>query len=174
MRVLFLAADGTRRRAVADESARVVAEGGRAVVVIGKEKTWRDTDFAPGVELVVRAGLDLRSPARSMEWLLLFRLPRKVYRTVGRGPLRGPVSAMGRLHERVALSMQRGVVLPLHRRRYKDGPIDGGKHILHGSSFDVIVVADSASMPDALKLLAGAKADEVRPEVAYSLAHLHA
>lgn len=169
MRVLFLAAEGMRRRAVAVESARVVAEGGRAVVVVGREKTWDDTDFAPGVELVVRAGLDLRSPARSMEWLLLFHLPRKVYRTVGRGPLRRPVSAMGRLHERIALSVQRGVVLPLHRRRYKDGP-----HVLHSSSFDVIVVADAVSMPDALTLLMGAKADEVRPAVVYSLAHLRA
>lgn len=169
MRVLFLAGDGTRRRAVAAESAQVVAEGGRAVVVVGREKTWDDTAFAPGVELVVREGLDLRSPARSMEWLLLFHLPRQVYRTVGRGPLRRPASAMGRLHERVALSVQRGVVLPLHRRRHKDGP-----RVLHGSSFDVIVVADAVSMPDALDLLAGAKADEVRPVVVYSLAHLHA
>lgn len=174
MKVLFLAVGATRRRAVAAESARVVAEGGRAVVVIGKEKAWHDTDFAPGVDVVVRAGLDLRSPARSVEWLLLFRLPRKVYRTVARGPLRGPVSAMGRLHERVALSMQRGVVLPLHRRRFKDGPRDDGKHVLHGSSFDLIVAADAASIPDALKLLAGASADEVRPRVAYSLEHVHA
>ncbi|MEV0650289.1 hypothetical protein AB0I28_34015 [Phytomonospora sp. NPDC050363] len=167
MRVLFLAVGGNRRRAVADEAARVVTEGGRATVVVAKERSWLDTPFAPGVEVVVRSGMELRSPPRSMEWLLLFRLPRKVYRTVGRGPLRAPVSLMGRLHERAARRVQRGVVLPLLRRRHKDGP-----GVLHGSSYDVIIVGDAASMPDAVKLTAGASADEVRPEVAYSLAHL--
>ena len=172
MQVLFLALGATRRRAVVEESAQVVADGGHAVVLISQAKPWSREQFQPEVEVVDLARLESRHPARGIEKALLFSGPRLVFRTLGRGPLSGSVRRAGKAYERrIASPVHRAFIMPSYRRAWGDlRQRLIHRHVLaEGAPFDLFVVSDPASMPPAVGLLANrAAGDSPAPRVAYS------
>ncbi|WP_155368907.1 hypothetical protein [Catellatospora vulcania] len=169
MRVLFLALGATRRRAVVEESARVVAAGGDAVVLLGSAQPWAREDLDPRVRLVDLG--ELTAHTRPVRWAqaLLVRLPRRAARLAGRGRLREPMGRAWRAYER-------GVAQPVHRRlvapasvRWWRGPVLRREVAARGP-FDLIVVADPLSMPDAARLLRHGVAGSRRsPRLAFVL-----
>ena len=117
MHVLFLSVGGTRRRAVVEESAQVLADGGTATVVVDRAAPWSKETFATGVTVVELAGLEQRRPALRFEQAVLYKAPRKVLRTVGRGPLRRFAKRAEKAYERRIASRASKEVTRLARRR---------------------------------------------------------
>lgn len=167
MRVLFLALGATRRRAVAEESARVVAAGGDAVVLLGQP--WTGERLDPRVRLVDVGELTART--RPMRWAnaLLVRLPGRGARLVGRGRLRRPMQRVWRAYERrVAAPVHRRLVLPASRRWWRGRVLR--REVAARGPFDLIVVTDPLSMPEAARLLRGGVAGSPRsPRLAFVL-----
>ncbi|SCL23837.1 hypothetical protein GA0070624_2808 [Micromonospora rhizosphaerae] len=164
MHVLFLSVGGTRRRAVVEESAQVVADGGAATVVVDRAAQWSRETFAAGVTLVELARLEQRQPALRVEQAVLFKAPRKVLRTVGRGPLR-------RFAHRAEKSYERRIASRAHRAflrmRGDVRPKLVDALVRRGASVDVMVVTDPLAMPYAARLVSGAPRS-ARPEVCFS------
>lgn len=167
-RVLFLALGGTRRRAAVAETAQVVARGGTATLVVTDAAAWRGDRPAEGVRLV-----DLTELERTHGWMpvqrfLLVRLPERLFRLVGRGPLR-PWST------RATKAYRRRVADPLHERWR---PLSRGDRAgsaaemirghLRRTGVQLVVVNDPASMPAAVALLRTYDRDSA-PRVAYHL-----
>ncbi len=158
MHVLFLALGASRKQAAVDESAQVVADGGRAVVLIDTRRPWQQAEFDPAVEVVELSRVEAaRLPVR-LEQLVLFRLPRGLFRTAGRGPLREKV-------RRVAGRYEARVADPVHRRlvgsRFRPGWGAGAHRLLRRAvpgPYDLIVVLDPISMPYAAGLVADLEA----------------
>jgi hypothetical protein len=116
--VLFLALGGSRRKETIAESARVVAAGGRAVILVDRVGSgWRPDLLAPGVEVVEVAGLLRRhAPWRAQE-AVLFGAPRALLRAAGRGRLRRFAERAGAAYERrLAWRVHRRVFLPAYER----------------------------------------------------------
>ncbi|MGI5215781.1 hypothetical protein [Plantactinospora sp. CA-290183] len=156
MQVLFLALGASRTRAAVEESAQVVADGGRAVVLIDQKKPWRRVKFDPAVRVVELARLESsRLPVR-IEQLVLYRAPRKLFRVVGRGPLRsGAKRVSGTYETRFADRVHRRLVVPLYRSGWGEGSHSLIRRtLLDDAAFDLIVVTDPASMPYAAGLVA--------------------
>lgn len=172
MQVLFLALGANRTRAAAEESAQVVADGGRAVVLIDQRQPWRRVKFHRSVKVVELARLEAaRLPVR-IEQILLYRAPRKVFRAVGRGPLRARVGRASASYEnRFADRVHRRLVLPLFRTGWGEGSHAVIRRGLPAdAAFDLIVVTDPASMPYAAGLIADYEARGVAvPRVAFGL-----
>ncbi|MFC6021547.1 hypothetical protein ACFP2T_35935 [Plantactinospora solaniradicis] len=170
MHVLFLALGATRRRAVIEESAQVVADGGRAVVLVAATRPWSRERFHPEVEVVDLTRLETRGPIRKVERALLFSGPGLVFRAAGRGPMKTFVRRAGGAYERRIAS-------PVHRAlmfRKGDDPAELRlrlirRQVLAGRPpFDLFVVSDPASMPPAARLLAEPDGtDSPAPRVAY-------
>jgi hypothetical protein len=156
-RVLFLALGGTRRRETVAESARVVATGGQAVILVDRADGWRSEQLAPGVELIELAGLLSRhAPWRAQE-AVLFGAPRALLRAAGRGRLRRFAERVGAAYERrLAWRVHRRVFLPAYERiwgRTRQSTVE--RHLLRGAAYDVMVVHDPMSMPMAVRLITG-------------------
>ncbi|PWU44324.1 hypothetical protein DLE60_20445 [Micromonospora globispora] len=164
MHVLFLSVGGTRRRAVVEESAQVLADGGTATVVVDRAGPWSKETFATGVTVVELAGLEQRQPALRFEQAVLYKAPRKVLRTVGRGPLR-------RFAKRAEKSYERRVASRVHRAllrmRGDVRPRLVESLIRRGAGVDVVVVTDPLAMPYAARLVTGA-AQASKPSVCFS------
>ncbi|RZU74542.1 hypothetical protein EV384_3014 [Micromonospora kangleipakensis] len=164
MHVLFLSVGGTRRRAVVEESAQVVADGGAATVVVDRAATWTRETFASGVTVVELARLEQRQPALRVEQAVLYKAPRKVLRTVGRGPLR-------RLAKRAEKSYERRIAARAHRAflrmRGDARPRLVDALVRRGRPVDVLVVTDPVAMPYAARLVTGAPAASA-PRVCFS------
>ncbi|MEN3610725.1 hypothetical protein [Plantactinospora sp. ZYX-F-223] len=156
MQVLILALGANRGRGVAAEAAQIVADGGRVVVLIDQAKLWRRVKFAKGVRVVDLSRLESSQPLGKVEQVLLYRGPRKLFRVVGRGPLRGRAQRASGVYEtRVADPVHRRLVQPLFRRGWGDGSRNLIRsRVLDAERFDLIVVADPTSMPYAAGLLA--------------------
>jgi hypothetical protein len=155
MRVLFLAYGATRTRTIVDESAVVVAGGGRAVVLVEWPALWRGVEFAPGVEVVNVYEDRWAVPRTVVDWTL-FRIPGFVFRLLARGPFARTVTRYGRgYRNRIAQPVLDGVVLPAyrwlwraaHERVYQRQLFDGARP-------DMVVIGDPASMPEGLSVLA--------------------
>ncbi|NJP32629.1 hypothetical protein [Micromonospora thermarum] len=172
MQVLFLALGGTRRRAVTEESARAVADGASAVVLVEQRKTWHRDEFDPGVEVVELARLEALHPPRRVEKVLLYRGPGAVFKVVGRGPLRPFVARAKKAYERrIAAPAHRALILPRQRKAWGDVRQRLiHRHVLAGRApFDLVVVSDPDSMPTAARLVAGFAAGGLpEPQIAYS------
>ncbi|MEV0427367.1 hypothetical protein [Micromonospora sp. NPDC050495] len=172
MQVLFLALGANRSRAAQEESAQVVADGGRAVVVIDQRQPWRRVKFHRSVKVVELSRLEAaRLPVR-IEQLLLFKGPRKVFRAVGRGPLRERVGRVSTGYEtRFADRVHRRLVQPLYRKGWGEGSHAVIRRGLPAdAAFDLIVVTDPASMPYAAGLVADYEARGVPvPRLAFGL-----
>lgn len=172
MQVLFLALGGTRRRAVVEESAQVVADGGTAVVLVDQAKTWHRETFDPGVEVIELSRLERLHPPRRMEKVLLFKGPGALFRLVGRGPLRQWATETRKTYERrIANVAHRALILPADRRVW--GAVRQRlihRHVLHHRRpFDLLVVSDLDSMVTAAHLLDSYPASNLpEPQVSYS------
>jgi hypothetical protein len=171
MRVLFLALGATRRLAVTEESARVAAAGGWAVVLVDQAKPWRD-GFAHGVHVIEAAQVESGHRPRVIEKALLFRAPKRLFRLVGRGRLAPSARRAARAYERrIANPLHRRVFLPAYRRLWRRArPRLIHHHLPAGASFDLLVVGDPASMPTAVGILDRYRAGgRLPPEVAFGL-----
>jgi hypothetical protein len=172
MQVLFLALGASRKRAVVEESAEVVARGGRAVVLVGARKPWLDQGFEPGVELVTADELEARHLPRRLERLVLYRVPRLVVRVAGRGPLAGKAKRALKAYERrVAARVHRRVFVPLHRRvwpKISDRLV--WRHFGPRKGPELLVVADALSVPRAVQLIQAWESDGLAvPKVCYGI-----
>ncbi|MFC4145030.1 hypothetical protein ACFO0M_02065 [Micromonospora mangrovi] len=164
MHVLFLSVGGTRRRAVVEESAQVVADGGTATVVVDRVAPWSRETFADGVRVIDLAGLEQRQRAARVEQAVLFKAPRKVLRTVGRGPLRRFAKRAEKSYEkRIAARAHRAFVRLRGDLRPK--LVDG--LLRRGNPVDVLVVTDPVAMPYAARLLTGGR-PAAQPRVCFS------
>jgi hypothetical protein len=156
--VLFLAVGGSRRRETIAESARVVAAGGRAVILVDRvDDGWRPDQLAAGVEVVELAGLLGRhAPWRAQE-AVLFGAPRALLRAAGRGRLRRFAERAGAAYERrLAWRVHRRVFLPAYERiwaRTRQSMVE--RRLFSGAAYDVLVVHDPMSMPLAVQLITG-------------------
>jgi hypothetical protein len=152
--VVFLALGATRRSAVVTESARIVADGGTATVLIDQRPAWAKDRFPDGVEVVELPVLEERYRPAAVA-LLLFRVPRMLFRVCAPGPLRG-------LGDRLGKAYRRRVARPADRRLARIYRRDAGtvrrrafrQAVLRDRSPDLIVVADPQSLAPAAELAA--------------------
>lgn len=170
MHVLFLALGASRKQAAADESAQVVTDGGRAVVLIEAGKPWAQTHFDPAVEVVELSTVEIARPLVRLEGFALYRVPRGLFRVAGRGPLRAKVrKAAGKYESRIADRVHGKLVAT----RLRPGWGEGAQRLLRRAvpgPYDLIVVLDPISMPYAAGLLADLEArGAAMPRVAFGL-----
>jgi hypothetical protein len=168
MRVLFLAFGGYRKKAVVEECAQVLADGGTATVLVDSTGPWRRAGLPDGVTVVDTAALRRELRTMRLEHLVVYRGPRFVLRRVaGRRAKR----AMA-VHQKVADKFHRRVVMPVHRRLSAEsrGRLIARRLGRTAERYDWIIVGDSPSMPDAVDLLDAL--GDTAPGVAYSVDHL--
>ncbi|HEX6967834.1 MAG TPA: hypothetical protein VF174_03280 [Micromonosporaceae bacterium] len=174
MKALFLALGATRRRAVLEEAAQVLAKGGRVVVLIDSLSAWHSEFFPSGVDVVDIGKLEQRHLPRKLEALVLYRIPCGLLQVIGRGPLRELARrAIKSYRRRIADRVHRRLFLPLYRRVWSQKRAQIiERYVLRGVSFDVVVVSDPLSMPDAVRLLHYYEQLGVTPpKVTYSVDH---
>ena len=152
MNVLFLALGAGRRRAVTEESAKVVADGGTATVLVAAAKQWKPGDFAPGVTVIDSSVLHRDQLPWRIERLVVYRGPRFVLkRAFGR---RGK-AAVRAYEKKVADRFHRRVFLPVQKKL--GGPSRSrliAQHIKRSARpYEWIVITDSRSMPEAAEAL---------------------
>ncbi|GAA3371500.1 hypothetical protein GCM10020367_22420 [Streptomyces sannanensis] len=172
MQVLFLALGGSRKRAVVEESADVVAAGGRAVVLVDRKKSWASVAFAPGVEVVTPDELEARHLPRRIERFVLFRIPRLVASVLGVGPVRRMSRRALKAYERrVAGRVHRRVFLPVHRRVWPTvADRIARRHFGGGGGPELLVVTDPWSVQHAVRLMEAWESDRLAtPCVTYSV-----
>ncbi|RSN66400.1 MULTISPECIES: hypothetical protein [Actinomadura] len=168
MNVLFVALGATRRPAVVRESARVVADGGEAAVLVGAASAWAREPLPDGVDAVELPALERRYRPAAVR-IPLYRLPRLLVRACLPGPLRG-------LGNRIDAAYRRRVARPVDRllaRAYRRDPAAVRRRVferevLRRRAVDLVVVGDPQSLVTASELadvIAGAGA-----RLAYSIA----
>ncbi|MFJ5542260.1 hypothetical protein [Micromonospora chalcea] len=149
MHVLFLSVGSVRRRAVVEESRQVIADGGAATVVVDKMGPWSRETFATGVRVIDLAALQRRLPADRVEQAALYKAPRKLLRTIGRGPLR-------KVSKRAERAFQRRLADPAHRAFVRMRGDQRDRLLARACArptADVLVVTDPVAMPYAVRLL---------------------
>lgn len=157
MNVVFLALGATRRSAVVAESARVVASGGSATVVLDQRSLWKRDRFPDGVDVVELPELEDGYRPRAVT-VLLFRVPKAVFRALTPGPLRGWGDRIsGAFRRRVARPADRALAriyrrdaARVRRRSLRRAVLDGA--VLGGATPDLVVVADAQSLSPAADL----------------------
>jgi hypothetical protein len=167
--VLFLALGASRKRAVVEECRQVVADGGTATVIVDSAASWQR--LPDGVALIDAAVLQPVRLLMRVEQLVMYRGPRFVLHRVLRHRAKRVVGAY---QKRVADRFHRRIFLPISRRQWGDarGQVVA-RHIARSEPpYDWIIVADSPSMPDAVRLLAELR--DAKPGVAYSIDHVAA
>ncbi|WP_328462423.1 hypothetical protein OHA21_35190 [Actinoplanes sp. NBC_00393] len=153
MQVLFLALGANRRRAVIEESRRVVEHGGRAVVLVTSRSAWSAETFAPGVRVLALPSPDTHWPLRA-EQVVLFRGPRFVLARAARVLKRSPKRWIGAYEKRVANRMHRKVFLPVYRKAWPDQQKRAlAAQVRAGGPYDAFVVTDPISFPVARELI---------------------
>ncbi|MCP9951222.1 hypothetical protein LUX33_24220 [Actinomadura madurae] len=124
MNVLFVALGATRRPAVARESARVVADGGSATVLVRKPSAWARDPFADGVDTVELPELERHyRPAAAR--ILLYRIPRLLLRAGLPAPLRGVRRRLDSAYRRRVAGPVDRPAAPLLPARPRRGPAAG-------------------------------------------------
>ena len=174
MNVLFLALAAGRRLAVLDESAEVVRDGGRAVILTDTFRPWRGYQVAPGVELMPLGALSKdRLPLRLVD-VAVIRIPDKMLRVVSKGPLRQPGKRVRRAYkrrigeplQRRAIALQKRFARPV---RHQDLVMS----MLRRDDFDAVIVANSQSILLGAQVLRALKNEtNRRPIVRFSIDHL--
>ncbi|MFI0366729.1 hypothetical protein ACH35V_02550 [Actinomadura sp. 1N219] len=169
MNVLFVALGASRKPAVIRESARIVADGGSAMVLVNKSSAWAKQPLPDGVDTVELPALERRHrPA--VPRTLLYRIPRLLVRMCFPGPLRG-------LGNRIESAYRRRVAGPVERRLGRISRGDPGavrrraieREVLRRRSVDLVVIGDPQSLVTVSEL-----ADviaETGARLAYSIAH---
>ena len=174
MNVLFLALAAGRRLAVLDESAEVVNDGGRAVILTDTLRPWHGYQLAPGVELVPLGALSKdRLPMRIVN-LVVVRIPDKLLRIVGKGPLRQPSKRVRRAYKRrIGQPLQRRAIGLQNRYGRPVRHQDLVMSMLHQRDFDAIIVANSQSILLGGQVLRALKTEANRhPIVRFSIDHI--
>ncbi|KKK05400.1 hypothetical protein [Micromonospora sp. HK10] len=168
--VLFLALGGDRQRVVIQDAARVVAEGGRAVVVIDDVSVWpTPRRFSSRVRVLELAALQEAAMPAKVARKVLYRLPRRLFGLAGRLPLLSWSARVGTAYEkRVAQVIDERLFTPTYRWLRGDN-----RHrlvrrlVLRKTAFDVVVVCDPPSIPLAARL---AERRSVAERITYDLA----
>ncbi len=171
MNVLFLALGASRKRAVVEECKQVVAGGGTAAVVVDSPAPWQRAGLPAGVALIDAAELQRTRLPMRIEHLVVYRGPRFVLHRVLR---RRAERAVGAYEKKVADRFHSRVILQVYNRLWGEarGPLVAQHLARSEQPYDWIIVTDSPSMPDAVRLL-----DTLRgpaPGVAYSIDHVPA
>lgn len=109
MRVLFLAVGDARRKAVAAEATEVLQGNGTATIVISEPGRWATEGLPEGAEVIALAELERNQLPLRLERLVVFGIPRRVLKAVGRGPLKRRANKTWKRYER-------RIAKPLHRR----------------------------------------------------------
>jgi hypothetical protein len=172
MRALFLALGASRTRAVAAESANVVAAGGQAAVLVDHLKRWRRVSLDPAVTVIDLSRLEARHLPMRMERLLVYGIPRRVFLAIGRGPLepwgRRAVRAYKR---RVADRVHGRLFLPVYRRLWGAARYRLLERQIRSSSpaFDLFVVTDPVSIVYGARLHAACGGPRGAPVISFGL-----
>jgi hypothetical protein len=157
MRVLFLALGTTRVPTVIEEANEVIARDGSAVVLVDTISTAHFQRFHPKVR-VVRIPEIVQTVPTTMTWWLLFHGPQLATYAAARGRLRRKVRRVHHAYARRVAGLAR-------RGRFKTIPEPGNRvyddvfdhvlwhTVLHGQTFDLMVVGDPISLPTAARLM---------------------
>jgi hypothetical protein len=153
------------------ESASVVAGGGHAAVLVDNRKRWRRVGLDPAVTVIDLSRLEARHPPMRMERALLFGIPRRVFRAIGRGPLETWGRRAGRAYERrVADRVHGRLFLPVYRRLWGEARYRSvERRVLDDAAFDRLVVTDPVSMPYAAWLREARRGDRSAPIISFGL-----
>ncbi|MCD0443723.1 hypothetical protein LO763_08825 [Glycomyces sp. A-F 0318] len=168
MNVLFIAPRAKRKRAVAVETRRALADGHR-VLLVAEAGTKRDGwDLDPRVEVAWLRANAIVVPERRSTALLTRRLPLGVLRRLGRGPLRGPAAKAARLWKRI-------VVNPLKRRRKRATEalrepyrLDRVRDALRSSAPDWLVLCEPSALELAVDFVPDFLAERPRTRTTYA------
>ncbi|MFI0485674.1 hypothetical protein [Actinomadura sp. 9N215] len=145
MNVLFVALGASRRPAIVRESARIVADGGHAVVLVTKSSSWAKDPLPDGVDVVELPALERRH-APAVPRILLYGIPRRLVRVCFPGPLR-------KTGDRIYAGYRRRVARPVERRlarllRREPAAVRGravDRELLRGRSIGLVVAGDPQS-----------------------------
>jgi hypothetical protein len=171
--VVILALGATRKRAAVEDATRAVADGGEVTVVIDSAAGWRRDNFPSQVRIVELSKLERRNAPLWIEQLLLYRIPRVLFRLAGRGPLTDRMRRAGSAYQRrFADRVHRRLFLPVYGRVSRTLPYRlVRRHVLAGSDVDLVVIGDPASMPLAGQIL---KRSAKPPRLSYGVDHSRA
>lgn len=168
MRVLFLALGAGRTRAVATESARIVAAGGHAVVLL--EKRWRTVPLDPAVELVQLPDLEASDRISRIGRFIVYEIADRIFKVIGRGPFRKRARRMAKTYRRGAGEIFTRVVSPVCQAVWGQGRHRLIKRrMLRAVPFDLIVVTDSPSILAAHPLLRSYRRGATRPSLSFGI-----
>ncbi|MEU4213748.1 hypothetical protein [Actinoplanes sp. NPDC026623] len=170
MNILFLALGASRKRAVVEECAKVVADGGTATVMVESIAPWQRAGFATGVTVIDSASLQRAQLPLRIERLVVYRGPEFLLRKVlGRRGKR----AAGAYKKKVADRFHRRVFMPAYQRLRGDTRSAlVAQHITRSPRpFDWIVIADPVSMPEAAQVM-DTLGTGSRVGLAYSVDHI--
>jgi hypothetical protein len=170
MAVVILALGATRRRATVAEAEAVLAAGATPVVVVDSLRSWGRDPLPAGVRTVeVASQLRKHGPLR-VEHAILYGLPRRTLRLVGRGRLAPKAKkAMAAYERKFANRVHNRVVTPLHIRLWPKARAASVKRAV-GDWIDLVVATDPASFAIAAELAASpATASGSAPQVASSI-----
>ncbi|NES31039.1 hypothetical protein GCE86_03935 [Micromonospora terminaliae] len=132
-------------------------------MVVDRMAPWSRETFADGVRVVELATLQRRMPMTRIEQAVLYKAPRKLLRTVGRGPLRG-------FSQRAERAYQKRFADRAHRAFVRLRGDTRAKVIARVGAqprVDVLVVTDPVAMPHAARLIGGDHAPSI-PRVCFS------
>ena len=152
MNVLILGVGGNRQQAAISDAEYLLEHGAEVTLIRTQQQKWRELD--PQIRIIDISDAELRHPVRYIEWVLVFRLARiifKVLRKAFRGPLSRPVDGLEKGYEKVAWKFHRGIF----ERGYKHfRPLILWQVTRHRvlpkidvQKLDLVLVLDPASIP---------------------------
>lgn len=170
MAVVILALGATRRRATVAEAEAVLTAGVAPLVVVDSLRPWAGDPLPSGVRAVEVASLLREHPALRAEHAILYGLPRRTLRLLGRGRLAPKArKATAAYERRFADRVHNRVVMPLHRRLWPATRAVSVKRAT-GERIDLVLATDPASFALAAQLAAPAvTATGSAPSVAFSI-----
>lgn len=154
MAVVILALGASRRRATVAETEAVLAAGVTPVVVVDSLRSWGRDPLPAGVRTAEVASLLRKHMPLRVEHAILYGLPRRALRLVGRGRLAPKAEkAMTAYERKFANRVHNRVVTPLHRRLWPRARAASVKRAV-GDRIDLVLATDAASFAIAAELAA--------------------
>lgn len=152
MAVVILALGATRRRASIAEAQAVLAAGQLPIVVVESLRSWHNDPIPTNVRTIeITALLRKHTPLR-VEHAVLYGLPRRTLRLLGRGRLAPKAKkAIAAYERKFANRVHNRVVAPLHRRLWPAARTEMVRRAVDGS-LDLVLVTDPASFTLAVSL----------------------
>jgi hypothetical protein len=179
MAVVILGLGATRRHATIAEMTAILtgglspaqpaSSGGLPVVVVDSLRPWGRSPFPAGVRTIEVAVLMRRHPPLRIARLLLYGLPRRATRLLGRGRLASRAGRLFSAYERkVADRVHNRLVAPMHQRLWPNAYARSISRAV-GEPIDVILATDPASFTVAAGLTAQRADAGPAPEVGFAL-----